>query len=149
MSLWRESGVLNEQQSSFLQRGGQTSQVRTRRHLFGTIGRNKPACPTPDPKITSYGSKRKGGSDARPPSAEGDMGLLLRKVPSLQVEIAGCPSIQSHDCSYMSSSKLGDKKKKLMTKGVWGHKSRAKRKEEVETASLEGGVHSSVEFYNF
>lgn len=36
-----------------------------------------------------------------------------------------------------------------MTKVIWGCESRVKRKREVETASSEGGVHSSVEFYNF
>lgn len=41
------------------------------------------------------------------------------------------------------------KKEKLMTEVVWGRESRVKRKREVEIGSSEGGVHSSVEFYNF
>lgn len=36
-----------------------------------------------------------------------------------------------------------------MTKVVWGRKSRVKGKDRVQAASLESGVHSSVEFYNF
>ena len=38
--------------------------VRSRQYLFGTVGRNKPARPTPDPKIISYGSKQQGGREA-------------------------------------------------------------------------------------
>lgn len=44
---------------------------------------------------------------------------------------------------------IKSKKEKLLTRGVGRRKRRAKRKREVETASSEGGVHSSVEFYNF
>lgn len=56
---------------------------------------------------------------------------------SPQVEIAGCPPSQSHcsDCSSMSSSALGGKKEKLITKVVWGSRSRAERERAVETAS--------------
>lgn len=45
--------------------------MKIRQYLFGTIGRNEPACPSPDPKIISYGSKQEGGRHAGLPSSGG------------------------------------------------------------------------------
>lgn len=67
---------------------------------------------------------------------------------SLPVGVPGCPPSQSHNCSSTSLPRSGSKEEKLMTKVVWGLKSRAKRERESGPASLEGGVHSSVDFYN-
>jgi hypothetical protein len=46
------------------------------------------------------------------------------------------------------SSRSSGQEEKLMTKVVLGCKGRVKGRWRVETASLEGGVHPSVEFYN-
>ena len=70
----------------------------------------------------------------RAPSVERDPGLE-GKALSPQVEIPGCPPIQSHNCSPISSSTAGGEKGKLMLKVVWGHKSRAESKREVQTTS--------------
>lgn len=45
--------------------------VRKRQSLFGTLGGNKSARPSPGPKIISYGSKQEGGRDAGLRSSRG------------------------------------------------------------------------------
>lgn len=79
---------------------------------------------------------------------QGDMGWRGR----CSLTAGGNPRLSSHPkprpCALVFVQIKG-KKEKLMTKVVWGRESRVKREREVETASLESGVHSSVEFYNF
>lgn len=51
--LWLQSGVSTERVISSLERG-HTSQGRIRQYLFGTIGGNKPACPSPAPPLQQF-----------------------------------------------------------------------------------------------
>lgn len=80
------------------------------------------------------------------PSAGRDMGLVLSHH-------RGNPRLSSHPKPPLlskSPSRWDGAKEKLMAKVVWGRTSCVKRKGQSEgSASLEGGVRSSVEFYNF
>lgn len=67
-------------------------------------------------------NRRDGGMPAGLPH-RGGMGWREGGL-SPQVETPGCPPIQSHDGSPMSSSRSKAKKEKLMTKVVWGQESR-------------------------
>lgn len=107
---------------------GDIPQLRIRQDLFGTVGRNMPAVPPLTLKYFPMAVSDREEETGAPFCTEGrgTRGGTL----STQVEISGCPPTQSHDCSSMSSSRLGGKKGKLMTKVVWGHKGRVKRKRE-------------------
>lgn len=130
--------VSTEHESSLLQRESGS--------IFLALSVGTSLLVPPDPKIISYGSKLKGGA----PSCREGRGTRREGALSPQVGVPGCPPIQGHHCSSKSSSGWGRKKEKLTAKVVWGHTSRVKRKKQNEgSASLEGGVHSSVEFYDF
>lgn len=100
--------------------------MRSRQYLFGTVGRNKPARPTPDPKIISYGSKQQGGREAGSLLQGGtwDRGEALSHRGWKSQAVLVSKAMTAHPGLR---SRSGGKKEKLMTKAVWRHKGRVRR----------------------